>query len=82
MAAQAGQKVCLIDADMRKGYLRRYFGREKGTPGLAELLAREKTVDEVLVQGPVEGLSVIVSGRVVIAGARRIRRVPSTHSSC
>jgi tyrosine-protein kinase Etk/Wzc len=63
VAAQAGQKVCLIDADMRKGYLRRYFDRDKGTPGLAELLAREKTVDEVLVNGQVEGLSVIVSGR-------------------
>ena len=63
VAAQAGQKVCLIDADMRKGYLRRYFGKEKGTPGLAELLAREKTLDEVLVQGPVEGLSAILSGR-------------------
>jgi tyrosine-protein kinase Etk/Wzc len=63
VAAQAGQKVCLIDADMRKGYLRRFFGKEKGTPGLAELLAREKTLDEVLVQGPVEGLSAILSGR-------------------
>ncbi|WP_323039924.1 polysaccharide biosynthesis tyrosine autokinase [Gemmobacter sp.] len=63
VAAQAGQKVCLIDADMRKGYLRRYVGKDKGTPGLAELLARETTLEEVLVPGPVEGLSVIVSGR-------------------
>lgn len=63
IAAQSGQKVCLIDADLRKGYLRRYFGKEKGTPGLAELLAKEKTLDEVLIKGPVEGLSVIVSGR-------------------
>ncbi|OZA20007.1 MAG: acetyltransferase [Rhodobacterales bacterium 17-64-5] len=64
VAAQAGQKVCLIDADMRKGYLRRYFGKEKGTPGLAELLAREKSLDEVMFQGPVETLSVITSGRL------------------
>ena len=63
VAAQAGQKVCLVDADMRKGYLRRYFGKDKATPGLAEILAREKTLDEVLVQGPVEGMSAVLSGR-------------------
>ena len=63
VAAQAGQKVCLIDADLRKGYLRRYLGVEKGAPGLAELLAREKTLDEVLMAGPVDGLSFITSGR-------------------
>ena len=63
VAAQAGQKVCLVDADLRKGYLRRFVGKEKGTPGLAELLAREKTLDEVLIAAPVDGLSVITSGR-------------------
>lgn len=63
VAAQAGQKVCLIDADLRRGYLRRYFKKEKGTPGLAEILAHEKTLDEVLVQGPIDGLSVILTGR-------------------
>ena len=63
VVAQAGQKVCLIDADLRKGYLRRYFDREKGAAGLAELLALEKTLDEVLIQGPIPALSVITSGR-------------------
>lgn len=63
VAAQAGQKVCLMDADLRKGYLRRFIGREKGTPGLAELLVKEKTLAEVMIKGPVEGLSIITSGR-------------------
>lgn len=63
VAAQSGQKICLIDADLRRGYMRRYFGKEKGTPGLAEYLAREKTLDEVMFKGPVDGLSVITSGR-------------------
>jgi tyrosine-protein kinase Etk/Wzc len=38
-------------------------GRDKSTAGLAEYLAREKTLEEVLVPGPVNGLSVITSGR-------------------
>ena len=63
VACQAGQKVCIVDADLRKGYLRRFFGVEKGAPGLAEFLAKEKTLDEVLIQGPIEGLSLISSGR-------------------
>lgn len=63
VAALAGQKVCLVDADLRKGYLRRYLNKEKDTPGLAELLAGDKTVDDVLIQGPVDGLSVILTGR-------------------
>ena len=63
VAAQAGQRVCVIDADLRKGYLRRYFGLEKGTPGLADYLAGDRTVDDVLIPGPVPGLSVIVTGR-------------------
>ena len=63
VAAQSGQKVCLIDADLRKGYLRRYFGKEKGTPGLTEYLARENTLDEVMFKSAIDGLSVITTGR-------------------
>lgn len=63
VAAQAGQRVCLIDADLRKGYLRRYLGQEKNTPGLAEILAGKNTLDDVLTPGPVDGLSVILTGR-------------------
>ena len=63
VAAQAGQRVCLIDADLRRGYLRRYFGQERNTPGLAEFLATEKTLDEVLHESRVPGLSVIFNGR-------------------
>ncbi|WP_035841438.1 polysaccharide biosynthesis tyrosine autokinase, partial [Allgaiera indica] len=63
VAAQSGQKVCIIDADLRRGYLRRFLGRSKDTPGLSDYLAREKTLDEVMIDGPVEGLSVILTGR-------------------
>jgi tyrosine-protein kinase Etk/Wzc len=63
VTAQAGQRVCLIDADMRRGYLRRYFGVERNTPGLAEVLAGERAAEEVMISGPVDGMSVLTSGR-------------------
>ncbi|MBC7156745.1 MAG: polysaccharide biosynthesis tyrosine autokinase [Rhodobacteraceae bacterium] len=63
VAAQAGQSVLLIDADLRRGQLRRYFGVARNTPGLAELLAGEAGLDEATVEGPVPGLSFLPSGR-------------------
>ncbi|MFC2970586.1 CpsD/CapB family tyrosine-protein kinase, partial [Acidimangrovimonas pyrenivorans] len=63
VAAQAGQKVCLVDADLRRGYIRRFLGRAKETPGLSEYLADEKGLDEILFDGPVDNLSVILTGR-------------------
>ncbi|EEW24759.1 polysaccharide biosynthesis tyrosine autokinase [Rhodobacter ferrooxidans] len=63
VAAQAGQRVCLIDADLRRGYLRRYFRLERNIPGLAELLAGDKTLAEVLHRGPVDTLDFMSCGR-------------------
>jgi tyrosine-protein kinase Etk/Wzc len=63
IAAESGMKVCLVDADMRRGTLRRYFNVSKDKAGLAELLSGRATLDEVLVQGPVPGLSFIPTGR-------------------
>jgi tyrosine-protein kinase Etk/Wzc len=62
--AQSGPRVCLIDADLRRGYLRRFFSVEKGTPGLAELLAKEKSIDEVLITTSVDNLTFIPTGRM------------------
>lgn len=63
VAAQSGQKVVLVDADMRRGLLRRYFSVEKNAPGLAELLAGQVSLDDVLVEGPVPGLVFLPTGR-------------------
>lgn len=62
VAAQAGQRVCLVDADIRRGYLRRYFDIPKGAPGLAEYLAGDAKLDKILNQGPIPKLSVIPTG--------------------
>ena len=61
-AAQAGQRVCLIDADLRRGYLRRYFGLNQGR-GLADILAGDATIEECLVQGPIADLKFIPTGK-------------------
>lgn len=36
---QVGAKVLLIDADMRRGFIRRYFGMDAKQPGLSDLLS-------------------------------------------
>ena len=63
VAALADQKVCLIDADMRRGSLRHYMGTKRNKPGLAELLAEDATLEDVLGKGPVPDLSFIGTGR-------------------
>lgn len=63
VAAQAGQKVCLIDADLRRGQLRRYFGLERSQKGLAEVLAKNATLQEALVPAGIDGLSFLSTGQ-------------------
>ena len=62
VTAEAGQKVCLVDADLRRGYLRRYFGLEKHQPGLAAHLAGAASLEEVQYDGGIEGLTFIPTG--------------------
>lgn len=62
VAAQAGQRVCLIDADMRRGTQRKYFGLSKKLPGLADYLAEDSDVDGVLRESGVANLSLILTG--------------------
>lgn len=63
VAAQAGQRVCLVDADLRRGQLRRHFDVPRTQPGLAEIIAGTATAEETVVEGPVDGLFFLPSGR-------------------
>ncbi|MEI6800251.1 MAG: polysaccharide biosynthesis tyrosine autokinase [Pseudomonadota bacterium] len=64
VAAQAGQRVCLIDADLRRGQLRRYFGLPRTHAGLAEVLAGDiQPQDAIFSTTQVAGLSVLTTGR-------------------
>jgi tyrosine-protein kinase Etk/Wzc len=62
IAAQSGQRVCLIDADMRRGYLRRYFGVGP-SKGLADILAGDASLEDCLYQGPIPDLMFIPTGK-------------------
>lgn len=63
VAAQAGQRVCLIDADLRRGNLRRYFELERNHVGLAEVLAGDVAPADAVVRGPVDNLDFLPTGR-------------------
>jgi tyrosine-protein kinase Etk/Wzc len=48
--AAADQRVLVIDADMRKGHLHRYFGLEQ-KPGLSQALTGQHTLEAVIRRG-------------------------------
>ena len=63
VCAQLGQKVLVVDADMRKGHVHNAFGgRSEG--GLSELLSGKAGLHEVIRSGNQEGLSYISRGSV------------------
>ena len=61
--AQSGKKVLLIDSDMRKPTAHHTFG-VLNTAGLSTVLTRQQTIDEVLHETEVDGLSVVTSGPI------------------
>ena len=63
VSALAGQRVALIDADMRRGKLRRYFGMPASQPGLAEYLSGSAALEDVLVESDIPDLWVMTAGR-------------------
>ncbi|OMG75373.1 polysaccharide biosynthesis tyrosine autokinase [Burkholderia ubonensis] len=61
LLAHSGKRVLLIDADMRRGLLDRYFGLEQ-QPGLSELLSDQSALEDAIRETPVQGLSFIGAG--------------------
>lgn len=60
--AQGGKKVIVIDGDMRRGYLHKYFSQETA-PGLSELLLGTHTLDQVIKADSYDGLYFISRGK-------------------
>ena len=61
--AQAGQRVLLVDGDMRRGKVHHAMGMELGR-GLSDVLVGSATLDEAIRPSPVPGLDVISRGKV------------------
>ncbi|WP_247350416.1 polysaccharide biosynthesis tyrosine autokinase [Ralstonia pseudosolanacearum] len=59
--ATGGKRVLLVDADMRKGYLHQYFGKDR-KPGLLDLLAGDRSIEQVVHREVVPGLDFIATG--------------------
>lgn len=59
--AQMGKRTILIDGDLRRGTLNKFFDRER-KPGFSELLTGAVSMDDVLSQTAVPGLDLITSG--------------------
>ncbi|MCA7994981.1 polysaccharide biosynthesis tyrosine autokinase [Burkholderia cepacia] len=64
--AANGQRVLLIDGDLRKGYLHQYFGLERG-PGFAELLDGRARADDVVRRGVAPDLDFLPTGELPAA---------------
>lgn len=61
--AQTGKKVLLIDADMRKPSLYRFFN-QRSQSGLSEVLSRQASLNQCLFQVTSSSLSVLLSGSI------------------
>ena len=61
--AQVGQKVVVIDADMRKGHLHRYF-KNQNDLGLSDLLSGQAEHQQVIHETEVENLHFIPRGQI------------------
>lgn len=60
--AQGNKRVLLIDADIRRGYLHKYFSRDT-TPGLTELLSGQSTLTQTIFKTQVDNLDFIARGK-------------------
>ena len=63
--AEAGKKVLMIDADMRKSVLVGRYKVGNVEKGLAHYLTGQNTFDEVCMETDIEGMDVIFSGNYV-----------------
>ncbi|OEE20875.1 polysaccharide biosynthesis tyrosine autokinase, partial [Aliivibrio fischeri] len=61
--AKTGQKVLVVDADMRKGYMQRYFGM-KWDNGLSDYLSGKLPLEQTIQKSEVPNLDVMTRGQV------------------
>ncbi len=60
--AQSNKRVLIIDGDMRRGYLHKYFNHDN-QPGLAEYLNAQQSIESIIKPTEVHNLDVITRGK-------------------
>lgn len=60
--AQSGSRVLVIDGDLRRGYLNKYFNKEV-QPGLSELLNHQNSYEDVVQNSQVDNLFFVTRGK-------------------
>lgn len=60
--AQSDKRVLLIDADMRRGYMHKYFNHD-AQPGLSEYLSNQQGLEQIVRETEVKNLSSISRGK-------------------
>lgn len=60
--AQGGSRVLVIDGDLRRGYLNKYFDKEV-QPGLSELLNHQNSYEDVVQNSQVDNLFFVTRGK-------------------
>lgn len=60
--AQSNKRVLIIDGDMRRGYLHKYFNHDN-QPGLAEYLNTQQSIENIIRPTEVHNLDVITRGK-------------------
>ena len=63
ICAHADKRVVLVDADMRKGTVNRFFGVRNGA-GLSDYLSGKESMDNIINTSEVENLDVIHHGQI------------------
>lgn len=61
--ANAGKRVLLVDADLRKGKLHRFFGGQRG-PGLSEVVAGQASLQDVVRRSAANAVEVVTTGKL------------------
>lgn len=61
LMVEAGERVVLVDADLRRGRLHHYFGRARAT-GMSELLAGTASLEDVLITDAAGSFAFIGAG--------------------
>ena len=64
LMAENGKRVLLIEADLRKPGIHKFVGLDETAPGLADLLADQRTLDDILNTHSSVPIDVILRGKV------------------